>query len=193
MPRTNRAIPTEAAIHIMCRGNNKLAILANDSDKKQYYYQLHKLKFDNNIDILHYCFMNNHIHLIVWLGQNSNLPRLMKQISLTYYHYYRKKHDYCGHLWQGRYKSIIIESDRRVLGCGKYIELNPVRARIVERPEQFQFSSYRYYALGQQDSLVTPNPAYESLGSDILINREIYANFVISPAEVLIKGDVSPG
>jgi putative transposase len=106
----------------------------------------------------------------------------MKQINLAYYHYYRKKYGYCGHLWQGRYKSVIIESDAQVLGCGKYIELNPVRAGIVVQPEQFEFSSYRYYALGQQDSLVTPSTAYKNFGSDILINRNIYANFVVSPA-----------
>ena len=180
MPRTGRIIPKEAAMHIMCRGNNKLPVLANNSDKKQYYYLLHKLKFNNRIDILHYCIMDSHIHLIIWLSQYSNLSRLMKQISLAYYYYYIKKYDYCGHLWQGRYKSIIIKSDSQALQCGKYIELNPVRAGIVAEPAQYPYSSYRYYALGEQDSLITPSPAYADLGLNSSINRQIYANFIIS-------------
>jgi hypothetical protein len=80
----------------------------------------------------------------------------MKQVNLAYYHYYRKKYGYCRHLWQGRYKSVIIESDRQALECGKYIELN-------------------------LNPLITPSPEFESLGSDILMSRKIYANFVISP------------
>lgn len=156
MPRTGRIIPIETTLHIMCRGNNKLPVLANNLDKKQYSCLLHRFKFNNRIDILHYCIMDSHVHLIVWLGQNSNLSRLIKQVSLAYYYYYIKRYNYCGHLWQGRYKSIILKSDIRALQCGKYIELNPVRAGITTEPGQYQFSSYRYYALGEQDPLGYP-------------------------------------
>jgi len=185
MARPNRIIPTEAAMHIMCRGNNKLPVFVNDLDKRQYYYLLCEFKLDNKIDILHYCFMNNHIHLIVWLRQNSNLPRLVQQTSVAYYYHYKRKYDYSGHLWQGRYKSKIIDSDSYALQCGKYIELNPVRAGITDRPEQYQFSSYGYYVLGKQDPLVTPSPAYEGLGPDILTKRRIYADFVVNVNETV--------
>ena len=178
MPRSGRIIPKRGVLHVMCRGNNKLPILSNDTDKKHYFYILLKLKLDNCVDILHYCIMDNHVHLIVWLRENSDLPRLMKQVSLTYFNYYKKKYDYCGHLWQGRYKSIIIESDGQALQCGKYIELNPVRAGMVRQPEQYQFSSYRYYALGQPDHLITSNPVYLGLGINSLILRQVYVNFV---------------
>lgn len=179
MPRTGRIIPKEAAMHIICRGNNRLPILAKNSDKKQYCHLLHKFKFDNRIDIFHYCIMDNHIHLIIWLGEYSNLSRLIKQVSLAYYYYYIKKYNYCGHLWQGRYKSIVIKTDSQALQCGKYIELNPVRAGIIANPGQYQFSSFKYYAMGEQDPIVTPNPVYENLGSNSLIKRQIYSNFII--------------
>jgi putative transposase len=163
----------------MCRGNNKLPILANNADKRQFYHLLSKFKQENQVDILHYCIMDNHIHLVVWLNQNSNLSRLMKQISLAYYYHYAKKYDYCGHLWQGRFKSIIIKSDSQALQCGKYIELNPVRAGIIAEPGQYSFSSYKYYALGEQDYLITPSPAYQDLSVGHLAKRQIYANFLI--------------
>ena len=178
MPRTRRIIPKEGALHVMCRGNNKLPVLANETDKKYYFFLLLKLKLDNHVDILHYCIMDNHVHLIVWLREESALPRLMKQANLTYFHYYREKYDYCGHLWQGRYKSILIESDAQALQCGKYIELNPVRANMVKQPEQYQFSSYRYYAFGQPDHLITPNPVFMGLGANPSTQRQTYINFV---------------
>jgi putative transposase len=146
MPRTGRIIPKEAPMHIMCRGNNKLPVLINNSDKKQFYHLLNKFKLDNKIDILHYCIMDNHTHLVVWLSQYSNLSRLMKQISLAYYYHYVKKYNYCGHLWQGRFKSIIIKSDSQALQCGKYIELNPVRAGIIAEPGQYQSGGLTFYA-----------------------------------------------
>ena len=191
MPRSNRILPTDLPMHIMARGNNKLAILTNDNDKKEYYYLLHKLKLDNLINILHYCFMDNHIHLIVWLNKNSNLPRFMKQTNLSYYHYYRKEYGYCGHLWQSKYKSVIVQTDRQALACGKYIELNPVRAGIVQSPEQYEFSSYKYYAFGQPDALITPNPAFLGLDANISTSRKIYANFIQAKKPTNEKGDRS--
>jgi putative transposase len=179
MAREKRFFPPETAMHIICRGNNKLPILANSPDKKQYYFILFKFKLINKIDILHYCIMDNHIHLIIWLNNNSRLSRFIKQISLAYYYYYKREYDYCGHLWQGRYRSIIIKSDTQALQCGKYIELNPVRAKIVAKPEQYQFSSYGYYAMGKQDPLVTPSQTYTGLHLNPLIKKQIYSDFVV--------------
>ncbi len=85
----------------------------------------------------------------------------------------------CGHLWQGRYKSVVIKSNSQILQCGKYIELNPVRAGIVTDPAQYQFNSYRYYALSHQDSLITPSPVYENMGIGPLKARQAYISFVI--------------
>lgn len=179
MPKFRRVINEGAALHVMCRGNNKLPIFTNNLDKEQYRCLLYKFKEENSVNILHYCIMNNHAHLIVWLKQSSNLPRLMQQISLAYYYYYQKRHPYCGHLWQGRYKSVLIKSDSQLLQCGKYIELNPVRAGIIEEPAQYQFSSYRYYALGSKDPLITSNPVYSNLGPDPTSIKQAYVNFII--------------
>lgn len=141
MPRVRRFIPVDSALHIMCRGNNKQNIFNNDSDKLYYWRLLDGLKDENKINIFHYCIMNNHVHLIVWVSCASKLSKFMKQVNLSYFNYYKKLYGYWGHIWQGRYKSNIIETDSYLLHCGKYIELNPVRAGIVTQPCEYAFSS----------------------------------------------------
>jgi putative transposase len=178
MPKSNRLIPVDAALHVMCRGNNKMAILANNEDKVACYFILGKFKAENRVDIFHYCIMNNHLHLILWLSSQSRVSRFMKQVSLAYFQYYRKKYDYYGHLWQGRFKSVIIEKDMHLLQCGKYIELNPVRAGIVTFPEQYEFSSYAHYSQGAKDPLVTCSPVYEGLADSYKARQQGYVKFV---------------
>jgi putative transposase len=118
-------------MHIMCRGNNKQEIFLNNKDKLYYYSLLKKLKQENRITVFHYCLMSNHIHLVVWLNDKCNLSRFMKQVNLSYFYYYKRNYGYCGHFWQDRFKSNIVETDSYLLQCGKYIELNPVKAGIV--------------------------------------------------------------
>ncbi|MDD5518850.1 MAG: transposase [Candidatus Omnitrophota bacterium] len=178
MAKARRDVPVDAAMHIMCRGNNKLAVLSSDEDKVNCYFLLGKFKIENNIDILHYCIMNNHLHIIVWLNSQSNVSRFMKQFSLAYFQCYRRRYGYYGHLWQGRFKSVIIEEDTHALQCGKYIELNPVKAGIVKTPEQYRFSSYGYYSKSSPDQLITANPAYEGLSNSPKERQLYYINFV---------------
>lgn len=131
MPRAKGIIPENVVLHVINRGNNRNTVFHNDNDKLRYYTLLKELKDDNKIDIFHYCLMNNHTQIILNLNPGSTLSRFMKQLNLTYFHYYRKRYGYCGHLWQDRFKSNIIDLDSHLLQCGKYIELNPVRAGIL--------------------------------------------------------------
>lgn len=185
MPRTARIITTQTPMHIMCRGNNRLAVLDSHYDKQQIYWLMYRFKADNQVDILHYCIMNNHLHLIIWLKPAGDLSRFMKQLSLAYCHHYIKQYNYCGHLWQGRFKSIIIRSDSQALQCGKYIELNPVRAGMISDPGDYPFSSYRHYVKGKEDILVTPNPAFTGLGQTVETRRLAYSSFLTAKDYVL--------
>lgn len=128
MPRGKRIIPIDGAIHAMIRGNNKQNLFRTEKDKWIYYSLLRDFKKENNINIFHYCLMNNHVHLIVWLDEQSLLSRFMKQVNLSYASYFKKIYGYCGHFSQDRFKSNLIENESYLLQCGKYIELNPVRA-----------------------------------------------------------------
>ena len=106
----------------------------------------------------------------------------MKQVNLTYFHYYRKRYGYFGHFWQDRFKSNVIEMDNYLLQCGKYIELNPVRAGIVNHPGEYQFSSYNFYAKAKADALVSQSPAYLGLSDFALLRQKQYVDFVIDSA-----------
>ncbi len=184
MPRKRRLIPVDSALHIMCRGNNRQKVFNSDSDKLYYWRLLDELKNENHVDIFNYCFMNNHIHLIVWISCLSKLAKFMKQLNLSYYSYYKKLYGYWGHIWQGRYKSNIIETDTYLLHCGKYIELNPVRAGIVGQPCEYAFSSYRHYALGQPDTVISDNPAFLGLCDEPEKRRRLYNSFVIDSNKI---------
>ena len=179
MPRTARLIPPEGCLHVICRGNNQQTIFQSDQDFRFYYDLLLQLKEENSIEIYHYCLMNNHVHLIISLHKNSTLARYMKQVNLSYFHYFKRQNKYSGHLWQGRFKNSIIENDSYLLQCGKYIELNPVRAAIVKRPEDYPYSSYKYYAYGKEDKLLMKNILYNSLGKSMEQKQEEYRRFVM--------------
>ena len=163
----------------MCRGNNKQNLFFTDVDKEYYRSLLRKHKYENKILINHYCLMNNHVHLIVWLKAHSRLSRFMKQVNLSYFKFYNKKYGYCGHLWQDRFKSNIIDSDIYLLHCGKYIELNPVRARLVNSPGEYEFSSYNFYAKTRCDDIVTLNPALFEFSVSEEIRRKYYIEFTV--------------
>lgn len=108
--------------------------------------------------------MPNHPHLMVGVNKDSSLGRFMKQLNLAYFYHYKKRYKYNGHLWQGRYKSLIISKDEYLITCGRYIELNPIKAKITKHPEEYPWSSYKVYAYGKDDEIVDANPIYMELG-----------------------------
>lgn len=179
MPRARRIIPCDAAMHVICRGNNRQNVFLNESDKLKYYTLLRELKDVNKVDIFHYCLMDNHVHIIIFPKPENTLSKFMKQVNLSYFCYYRKRYDYLGHLWQGRFRSNIIEIDSYLLQCGKYIELNPVRAGIVNDPGQYRFSSFSYYSRGKPDALISPSPTYLGLADSISLRQKQYIDFVV--------------
>jgi putative transposase len=194
MARGRRLIPRRSAMHIMCRGNNKQNIFHSESDKLKYYSLLAEHKQENKISIFHYCIMSNHVHLIVWLEEESRISKFMMKVNLSYFAYYKKIYDYCGHLWQGRFKSKIIEDDAYLLQCGKYIELNPVRKQLVRVPEEYPFSSYTHYACGRSDAIINNSPAYLAIDKSERKRRKEYTEFVIPDldGDVPLHGDRSP-
>jgi len=122
--------------------------------------------------------MTNHIHLLAQLEQGNDLPKLMQYLLFEYSRWYRKQTNYMGYLWQGRYKSPLIESESYLLECGRYIERNPVRAGLVPDAKDYLHSSYRYYAFGETDSLVDEDPYYAYLGPDPKMRQQHYQDFV---------------
>ncbi len=178
MPRKMRFLTDGGIYHVFSRGNNRQALFRCPGDYHYYLATLQKLKDEMGIAIYHYCLMGNHIHLLMKINQKSNLPKMMHRLQLSYTAYYKRHYEYVGHLYQGRYRSPHIKEESYYLQCGRYIERNPVRAKIVKRAEQYFYSSAAYYVLGKKDSLVTPNIFYEPMGKDLNERRKAYSQFL---------------
>src|SRR4030066_1532561 len=133
-----------AYYHITSRGNERKAIFKNMGDRESFlsYLKLAYLRYGVVIHV--FCLMNNHYHLLLETPK-GNLSQIMRYINGAYSIYFNVKHKRTGHLFQGRYKAILVDADEYAGELSRYIHLNPVRAGIVSKPEQYLWSSYQYY------------------------------------------------
>ncbi len=180
MSRFQRGIYDSAVCHIITKGNNGIEVF-KDADDFSCYERLIR-KYQNKLGWLlhHYALMKTHVHMIIKIIVAAEFPKAMQGINQSYAHYYRKKYIYSGYLWQGRYKSLLIEDDAYLLECGRYVERNPVRAGIVRDPADYPWSSYRFYAFGTPNSVITPSPAYLDLASTPMARRKLYKEYVLA-------------
>lgn len=144
MARPLRIEYEDACYHVFSRGNEKKPIYADSKDRKKFLECLKQACIKFRIIIHVYCLMKNHYHLIVQTPQ-ANLSKAMQFVGTSYTVYYNRKMRRAGHLFQGRYKTILIEKDFYMEELSRYIHLNPVRKGIVARPQDYLWSSYRYY------------------------------------------------
>ncbi|MBI3322492.1 MAG: transposase [Candidatus Omnitrophica bacterium] len=163
--------------HVLGRGTNRQTLFLEDADCKRFLEILDDHRKLKSIQIAHYCLMPNHVHILLHSELRKNLSKCLQGINLSYSWWYRRRYDFCGHVWQGRFKSLPIENEGYLLECGRYIERNPVNARMVNKPEDYPWSSYRFYVSGDENPLVTPDPAYLSCGKDRLECRRRYREY----------------
>ena len=178
MPRKPRSLLDQGCYHLISRGNNHLFVFSLQGGFKKFKEVLLESKRKFVWKLFHYCLMANHVHLLGQPEKGQDLPRLMHYVLLEYSRWYRQQTGYEGYLWQGRYKSFLIERESYFLECGRYIERNPLRANLVSRVEDYPWSSYRYYAYGEPDPLTDEDPYYESLGIDRAARQHAYREFV---------------
>lgn len=179
MPRTARIAPKENTYHILTRGNNRLDVFKDEKDYGKYLGLLERYKEKYRFKLYHYVLMRNHVHLVLEPRERGgSLSEIMKGINLSYAQYYKRRYKHTGHFWQDRYKSIIISKDSYLLACGSYVELNPVRAKIVEDPRDYRWSSYNAYAYGKRELIVDEHPIYDNLSEDDAERRKRYREFV---------------
>jgi len=178
MPRQNRLInPDGGVYHITARGNNKMCLFHSRRDYLKYMSITQETKAYFPFEVFHFCLMPNHIHLCMKPLSGEHLPLIMKRINETYSRYFRKKHNYVGHVWQGRYFSSPVENDRYLWACGAYIESNPVRAGLCSKPHEYEWSSSRHYLTKSNHFLVTDNPQFKLLGKSRVDCALIYKDF----------------
>jgi len=179
MPRQARFLPPDNIFHIMCRGNNGNDIFHSPLDYLKYLELLDRFKAEHPFDLFHYCLMTNHIHLVVRVHESNGFSTFMKKLNLGYFKHYQKEYGWAGHFWQDRFKSKLITQDIYLIQCGKYIELNPVRAEMVSSPEEYLWSSYHYYARGKANRRLTRDIFYDTLGKDDSRRQAAYAKILV--------------
>jgi putative transposase len=159
-----RLILPGVAVHIIQRGNNRVACFRSDSDYLVYLAHLRQLSEKYDCAIHAYCLMTNHVHLLMTPSASGACAGLMRDLGQRYVQYFNREHDRTGTLWEGRFRSCLAESARYVVACHRYIELNPVRAGMVRHPSSYLWSSHAVNSGMRTDSLVMPHPDVEALG-----------------------------
>lgn len=166
MIREARLIIENAYYHVMTRGNQKQKVFRKNEDYRQYLRLLRKYKKMLQIGIYGYCMMPNHIHLIIRPLKPAFLSDFMKRLNQAYTLYFNEKYSKCGHLWQGRFKSMVIMNDQYALDCIEYIEYNPVRAELVKSPGDYEWSSYRFRVFEENSDILN---IFETKGTDMTL------------------------
>lgn len=160
--------------HVIHRGNNRSAIFAEPADYDRFRRDLLTACKQHGCVVHAYVLMTNHFHLLVTAPDNSALARTMQSTGRRYVGYFNRRLQRTGTLWEGRYRSAPIDSERYLFTCYRYIEQNPVRAGIVGRPEHYPWSSFHANALGRLDPIVTPHERYVALAGSVLDRLAAY-------------------
>ena len=152
------------SLHVMKRGNNRGPIFQDDADYAVFLGLLRKAVRAHPIALHAYVLMTNHYHLLVTPGTSTGLPLLMKELNGAYTSYYNREYQRIGTIWSGRYRGIVIQDERYWLTCLRYIEQNPVRARLTRTAAEYRWSSYAAHADGRWTAWLQSHAIYEGLG-----------------------------
>jgi putative transposase len=166
LPRKPRFNLPGVPQHVIQRGNNREPCFFGDTDCHRYLDDLGQALERNHCRLHAYVLMTNHVHLLVTPMADHGVPHLMQDLGRTYVRYVNHAYRRTGTLWEGRYKSSLVDSEAYLLTAMRYIEMNPVRAGMVPHPGDYRWSSYRINAQGHPGALVTPHPVYQALAGE---------------------------
>ena len=137
-----------AVYHVICRGNNRQAIFRDDQDRKRYLEKLSLYCQEKKVDLMAYCLMSNHVHVLLETPE-GNLSKMMQALQTSYTLYFNRRHGRTGHVFEQRYKAMLVDKDNYLLQVSRYIHLNAVEAKLAERPQDYRWSSYGSYLKGK--------------------------------------------
>jgi putative transposase len=166
MARLPRIVVPGHPLHIIQRGNNRQPVFFREGDFLIYLDTLKQAAATHGCAIHAYVLMTNHVHLLMTPERTEGPSRMMQAVGRRYVRHVNGRYRRTGTLWEGRYRSALIDSERYLLACGRYIELNPVRAGMVDHPGDYRWSSYPCNAQGRRDEVIQPHRLYSRLGSD---------------------------
>ena len=164
MPRKSRFYLPDVPVHLVQRGHNRRPCFGDEADYRFYLDALQEGLKRYNASLHAYCLMTNHVHWLVTPAREDSLSRIVQHVGRHYVMYFNRRYQRRGTLWDGRHKGSLIDSERYLLACYRYIEMNPVKAGMVAKPETYPWSSYCHNALGQTSLYVTQHALYRQLG-----------------------------
>lgn len=164
MPRRPRILLAGLPVHVIQRGNNRSACFFSEADRALFLHWLQELARRFDCALHAFVLMTNHVHLLLTPGSPAAVSLLMKHLGQRHTQYINRCYDRSGALWEGRFRSCVIEEEAYLLRCYRYIELNPVRAGIASHPREYPWSSYRFNAEGAAGRFLVPHLIYSRLG-----------------------------
>lgn len=174
MPRRARLSIPGIPWHIIQRGNNRSVCFHAEEDYQLYLHYLDEFATRFGCAIHAYVLMTNHVHLLLTPQHTDSAALLMKNLGQRYVQYINHTYKRSGTLWEGRFRSCLTQTEDYVLACYRYIELNPVRAGMVMRPQDYRWSSYHANALGKASRFIVPQEEYLRLGRNDAVRQEAY-------------------
>jgi putative transposase len=175
--------------HVINRGNNRQTVFRKAGDFQAFLDALANLKERKPFDLFGYCLLNNHFHLLI-RPLESTISRIVQSLLVSHTQRYHKHYHSGGHVWQGRFKSPIIQDDEHVLTVLRYIEANPLRAGIVTDAADYRWSSYRVHGLGEASGLISPLVTYDELSASPAVRRRKWAEKVHQPMKEAVAAAV---
>lgn len=166
MPRRPRIRFSGMTVHVIQRGNNHTPCFFSEGDYRIYLHWLRELSIKTDCTVHAYCLMGNHVHLLLTSGEPDSVSQLMKTLGQRYVQYINRTYERTGTLWEGRFRSSVVQDENYVLACYRYIDSNPVRAGMVQHPSDYRWSSFRVNAGLEPSAWLVPHPALTVLGED---------------------------
>jgi putative transposase len=165
MPRRSRIQLDGVPLHIVQRGHNREACFFAEEDYQSYLHWLGEALAEQECELHAFALMTNHVHLLITPKRAGRIPRLIMSLGRRYVQYINRTYKRTGTLWNSRYKSSLIHAESYLLNCMRYIELNPVRAGMVDDPAHYRWTSYRHNGLGVRDGRINEHALYAALGA----------------------------
>ncbi|HKQ22951.1 MAG TPA: transposase [Burkholderiales bacterium] len=190
MPRKPRLQAAGLPVHIIQRGNNRQACFFAEDDYRFFLDHLAKLSKRFRCSLHAYVLMTNHFHLLLTSDLDTGPSLLMKFLGQRYVQYVNRVYKRSGSLWEGRFRSSLVQTERYVLGCYRYIEMNPVRANMVKHPGEYPWSSYAVNAIGKKVEWLIPHGEYLALGDDESRRRNAYARLFATELDPGVLSDI---
>jgi len=183
MPRLPRCIRPGETLHVIQRGNNRTATFSSPNDFGHYLEHLGEASQRFKCRIHAYVLMTNHVHLLLTPEEEDGPSFMMQRLGRWYVRYFNARVARTGTLWEGRFRSSVVNSDRYFFACSRYIEQNPERALMVSEAQHYPWSSYRCNGHGNMNELITPHDLYQKLAATAEERRAAYRALFASPLE----------